>query len=62
VFGTHLHGLFNNPVATAALCRFLGRETVTDDYDRRADESLDELASVIRDNLDMDYLHGLVGL
>ena len=62
VFGTHLHGLFNNPVATAALCRFLGRETVTDDYDLRADESLDELASVIRDNLDMDYLHGLVGL
>jgi len=62
VFGTHLHGLFNNAAATAALCRFLGREPLPDDFDLRTDESLDELAGVIEENLDMDYVRGLVGL
>jgi adenosylcobyric acid synthase len=62
VFGTHLHGLFNNPAATAALCRFLGREPLPDDFDLRTDESLDELAGVIEEHLDMEYIRRLVGL
>jgi adenosylcobyric acid synthase len=62
VFGTHLHGLFNNRAALDALCRFLGRTPRQDDYDMRAEQSLDELASLIRNNLDMGFLHGLVGL
>ena len=60
IFGTHLHGLFNNKEAIEALCRFLGRTAREDDYDERADRSLDELAAIIAERLDMDYLHELV--
>ena len=62
VFGTHLHGLFNNRAAIEALCRFLKRTPHQDDYNERADQSLDELAAVIKECLDMKYLHELVGL
>jgi len=62
IFGTHLHGLFNNAAAVGALCRFLGREPLPDVYDERAEVSLDELASTLRENMEMDYVRGLAGL
>jgi len=61
VFGTHLHGLFNNGAAVEALCRFLGREPAPDIYDERAETSLGELASIVRENLDMEFVRGLNG-
>ncbi len=60
VFGTHLHGLFNNPEAVEALCRFLGIPVREDDYNERAEKSLDEFAAIIAERLDMQYLHDLV--
>ncbi|MHB8894684.1 MAG: cobyric acid synthase [Candidatus Geothermincolia bacterium] len=62
VFGTHLHGLFNNAAATRALCRFLGREPGGIDYGARAEESLDRLAATMREHLDMGFVRDLLHL
>jgi adenosylcobyric acid synthase len=62
VFGTHLHGLFNNRHALEALFRFLGLAIGPDDYNERADSSLEALASTIEESIDMDYICGLAGI
>jgi adenosylcobyric acid synthase len=60
VFGTHLHGLFDNPLVLEAIRRFLG---ITAPYSEgRADRCLDELADALEGELDMGLIERLAGL
>jgi adenosylcobyric acid synthase len=59
VFGTHLHGLFDNRQVLEAIGLFLGRQV-----SRTAEESdkcMDELADVMESKLDMGVIEQLAG-
>lgn len=62
VFGTHLHGLFNNPEVIAALLSVVGGSPSGTDHGELVEESIARLAAAMRRELDLDYVYGLLGL
>lgn len=62
VFGTHLHGLFNNPEVVRALLRYLDRNEPVESYGELAEGNIASLARVIRENLDIGYVREIMGL
>lgn len=68
VFGTYLHGIFDNPAFTAGLINNLrlrkGLEpVVADGMDQRKykEEQYDRLAGVLREGLDLQKIYGIIG-
>ena len=62
VFGTHLHGLFDDPDVVKALLERLGIDSSAPGYRALAERSLDELAGLIKERLDVEYICGLMGI
>lgn len=62
VFGTHLHGLFDNAAAVRALLGNLGENREVDDYRELAEQNIDALARVMEEELDLKYIRDTVGL
>lgn len=65
VFGTSVHGFFDNPEVVSKILRVLGGPGVAEGYRRPEnvwDEQLDALAEVLRDNMDLEYIFELMGL
>lgn len=58
VIGTYLHGLFENENLRRALLTYLGVESVEEDDS----DPYDELANLIRENVDMDRVLRIMGL
>lgn len=61
VFGTHLHGIFDNPGVLEALGRFIGVEPDTEGL-TLVEECLDGFADTIERDLDMGLIERLAGL
>lgn len=57
VFGTHLHGLFDNPPVLEAICRFLGISARGGESP--ADRCLDGVADILEGELDMGFIERL---
>lgn len=68
VFGTYLHGLFDSEGFTNAYCRWIARVRGVDlpvravDYSSYREEQYDRLADLLRENLDLDSIYGMMGL
>ena len=63
IFGTYIHGLFDNAAFTARLigniCRLRGLDEVNyEGLDR--EKAYDELASLVRDSLDIDRIYAII--
>jgi len=56
VFGTHLHGLFDNREVISAFLRFLGRSRPVESYRQLAEDNVVHLAQVMRETLDIEYV------
>ena len=69
VFGTYLHGLFDDPPLRRALVGFLfGKKQLKTSFHREEniqkiwEENLDKLAEIVRANTDMKKLYEVTGL
>jgi adenosylcobyric acid synthase len=56
VFGTHLHGIFDNPQAVDALLERLGLAGTAESYRELAEQNIDSLADTIREGLNLEYV------
>jgi adenosylcobyric acid synthase len=62
ILGTYLHGLFEGPVACAALLRWAGlREPRTVDYMTVREQAIERLADTIESHLDIEQILSLLG-
>jgi len=62
VFGTHLHGLFDNPAAVDAFRARLDMEPVAESYLELAERNIEDLGVSIRENLNMEYICDVLGI
>ncbi len=67
VFGTYVHGIFDEGDLALKLIRTLADKkgvnlTETMDYQAFKEQEYDKLAQVLRDNLDMEYIYGVMGI
>ncbi len=69
IFGTYLHGLFDNPAASRGFVNFLRArkglpplEPATADSEATKQAAFDRLASIVRDALDMERIYCLLGI
>ena len=67
VFGTYVHGIFDEGDLALKLIRTLADKkgvnlTGTMDYQAFKEQEYDKLAQVLRDNLDMEYIYGVMGI
>lgn len=62
VFGTHLHGLFDNPAAVDAFRARLGMGPAAVRYFELAEKNIDSLADAIREGLDMEHVCDVLGI
>jgi adenosylcobyric acid synthase len=67
VIGTCLHGIFDNSAVREALLEFLMGRKRMEPYRQKDSievwqESLEKLAQIVRENLDMERIYGLLGL
>jgi len=66
VWGTYIHGIFDNDIFRRNLINFLRRKKglepleETIDYSRLRDDSLNKWAGIIRDSIDMKFIEGLI--
>ena len=66
VFGTYFHGIFNNYNLRRELLNYLrenkGLEIKTgeDPYETSVENSLEKLANIVEEALDMDYIDNLI--
>src|SRR5450756_1294694 len=56
VFGTHLHGLFDNQAVISSFLRFLGRSRPAESYQQLAEDNIVYLAQVMGETLDIEYV------
>jgi adenosylcobyric acid synthase len=60
VMGTYVHGLFESPVACAALLRWAGLDNAAElDYDSVRERDIERLADLVAEHLDTDRLRAL---
>ena len=60
VMGTYVHGLFESPVACAALLRWAGLDNAAElDYDSVRERDIERLADLVVEHLDTDRLRAL---
>jgi len=68
IFGTHLHGFFDNPCILLNWINFLrelkGLPVLTENQipGTQREQKYDRLARIVRENLDMDKLYAIMGL
>jgi adenosylcobyric acid synthase len=63
IFGTYLHGLFEEPGARAALLRWAGLEAAeAPDYRALREAAIERLADAAEAHLDLDHLFALTGM
>lgn len=68
VFGTYIHGLFDNGVLRKSLLDFLKAkkglavDSSSHDYDYYRQAELEHLAKIVSDSLDMDYILNILGV
>lgn len=69
VLGTYLHGIFDNALFTSGLINNLRRslgmgeiECSTRDFVDFKEQQYDNLAKILKDNLDMERIYGILGL
>jgi adenosylcobyric acid synthase len=60
IFGTYIHGIFEEPDACAALLRWAGlREPQEIDYRMVREQAIDRLADIVEGHLDMTKILAL---
>ena len=67
VFGTYVHGIFHNYTLRKSLLNYIRAnkglkldEGTRDPYQDSLDNALEQLAQLIEDNVDMDYIDKLI--
>ena len=66
VFGTYFHGIFNNYNVRRELLNYIRKnkgleiKTGEDPYETSVENSLEKLANIVEEALDMDYIDKLI--
>ena len=67
-WGTYLHGIFENDIFRRGVINLVRQQKglsnieATTDYSGTKDRAIDNLAGIVRQNIDMDFLKGLIKL
>jgi len=64
IWGTYFHGVFNTPWFRRAWLKSIGwkESGIARNLNDVQDEQLDKLADIMEDNLNMDFIDGIIGL
>ncbi len=62
ILGTYLHGIFDNDTFREKLLKRLGYDTQEETYASYKEEQYDQLARVVRENIDLERIYEILGI